>query len=149
MMDELGKWFMEVFTSINSGGWLGPPAASSKRVKAFLEQVGGEGVLELSALLKIGNAEAVRHLASYKPDLGERLGGAEPQKALDAYFAERADAFEPYRKFVARGLSLPVGSTAVNFTGPGDSGSAGSETWEKVFQILAGRENDGKESSNL
>ena len=106
-------------------------------------------LLELSALLKIGNAEAVRHLASYKPDLGERLGGAEPQKALDAYFAERADAFEPYRKFVARGLSLPVGSTAVNFTGPGDSGSAGSETWEKVFQILAGRENDGKESSNL
>ncbi len=54
-MDEMGKWFREVFTSINTGGRLGPPAASNKRVGAFLEQVGGEGVLKFSTMLNIGD----------------------------------------------------------------------------------------------
>ena len=148
-MDDMGKWFMEVFTSINTGGRLGPPAASNKRVRALLEEVGGEGVLKMAALLNIGNAEAVHRLASCQPDLGEQISGEEPQKALDAYFANRADVFEPYRKFMARGLSLPAGSMAVSFAHPANSGSAQSEAWEKVFQILAGRTNDGKESSNL
>ena len=148
-MDERGRWFMEVFTSINSGGRLGPPAASNKRVSDFLEEVGGEGVMKLAAVLNVANAEAVRQLAGCQPDLGEQLGGEELQKALDAYLTERADVFEPCRKFFARGLSLLTGSTGVSFTSPGDSDSAGSEAWEKVFQILTGRENDGKEGSNI
>lgn len=148
-MDELGKWFMEVFTSINSGGRLGPPMASNKRVMAFLEQVGGEGVMQLSTLLNIGNVEAMRRLAVGKPDLGEWLSGNEPQKSLDAYFNERADYFEPCRKFFTRGLSLPAGNTKLSFGEAGSPESVGSKAWEKVFQILVGRENDGKESSDL
>jgi hypothetical protein len=148
-MDELGKWFMGVFTSINSGGRLGPPAASRKRVEAFLEQVGGEGVLKLSTMLNVGNTEAVRWLAANKPDLGEQLAGDVPQKSLDSYFADRSVFFEPYRKFTARGLSLPAGSITVSFAETGDSESAGSDVWEKVFQLLIGRENDDKESSSL
>src|SRR4030042_5047208 len=62
IMDEMGKWFMGVFTSINRGGRLGPQVASCKRVEAFLEQVGGEGVMQLSALLNIGNTEVVSRL---------------------------------------------------------------------------------------
>ncbi len=148
-MDELGKWFMEVFTSINSGGRLGPAAASNKRVRAFLEQVGGEGVMKLSTVLNIGNAEAVRHLAASKPDFGECLVGDDQQKSLDSYFADRSGFFEPYRKFAARCLSLQTGSIAISFAAPGDSESARSEAWGKGFQLLVGRENDDKESSNL
>ena len=148
-MDELGKWFMEVFTSINRGGRLGPPAVSNKRVRAFLEQVGGEGVMQLSTLLNTGNVEAVRELAVGKPDLGELLAGDEPQKCLDSYFSDRSGFFESYRKFAARGLSLSAGSTAVSFAEPGGTESVGNETWEKVFQLLVGRESDDKESSNL
>jgi len=148
-MDELGRWFMDVFTSINRGGRLGPQVASCKRVEAFLEQVGGEGVMHLSTLLNIGNPEAVRRLAASRPDLGEWLAGDEPQKSLNSYFADRSGVFEPYRKFATRGLSLPAGSTAISFTEPGDPESVGSEAWEKVFQLLVGRENDDQESSNL
>jgi len=140
-MDELGKWFMEVFTSINTGGRLGPPAASSKRVCAFLEQVGGEGVLKFSTMLNIGNAEAVGKLASCQPDLGEKLGSEETQQAIDVYFANRAAVFEPYRKLVTRCLSLQPGSTVASFADQGNSESAASEAWEKVFQLLVGREN--------
>jgi hypothetical protein len=149
IMDELGKWFMDVFTSINRGGRLGPPAASSKRVESFLEQVGGEGVMQLSSLLNIGNAELVRRLAASQPYLGEWLAGDEPQKYLDAYFRERVDYFEPCRKFFTRGLSLPAGNTELNFIEPGDPASAGGEACKKVFQILTGRENDDQESSDL
>lgn len=148
-MDELGKWFMEVFTSVNRGGRLGPAAAANRRVRTLLEEIGGEGVMKLSALLNVGNAEAIRQLASRRPDLGEQLAGEEPQKALDAYFAERADVFDPYRKFVARGLGLVRGSTGASFANPGDSGPTGSEAWERVFQLLTGSEEDGKESSDL
>jgi len=149
IMDELGKWFMGVFTSVNRGGRLGPPAASCKRVETFLEQVGGEGVMQLSTLLNIGNAEVVSRLAASKPDLGEWLAGDEPQKSLDTYFEERADYFEPCCKFFTRGLSLPPGNTELSFIGSGDPGSVGSEAWEKVFQILVGRENDEQKSSDL
>jgi len=148
-MDELGKWFMDVFTSINGGGRLGPSAASRKRVEAFLEKVGGEGVLKLSTLLNIGDTEAVGRLAASRPDLGEWLAGDEPQKSLDTYFEERAHYFEPCRKFFTRGLSLPAGNTELSFTEPNDPGSVGSEAWEKVFQIFTGRENDDQESSDL
>ena len=141
-MDELGKWFMEVFTSINTGGRLGPPAASSKRVRAFLEQVGGNGVLKFSAMLNIGDAEAVGKLASCQPDLGEKLSSEETQQAIDVYFANRAAVFEPYRKLVTRCLSLQPGSTMASFADQGNSESAASEAWEKVFQLLVGREND-------
>ncbi len=148
-MDELGKWFMDVFTSVNRGSRLGPQAASNKRVGAFLEQVGGEGVLKLATILNIGNAEGVRNLATAKPDLGEWLAGDEQQKSLDTYVAERAAVFDPYRKFVTRGLSLKIGSTVMSFADPADTQSAASEAWEKVFQVLMGRENDGEESSSL
>ena len=141
-MDELGKWFMEVFTSINTGGRLGPPAASSKRVRALLEEVGGEGVLKFSTMLNIGDAEAVGKLASCQPDLGEKLGSEETQQAIDVYFANRAAVFEPYRKLVTRCLSLQPGSTMASFADQGNSESAASEAWEKVFQLLVGREND-------
>jgi hypothetical protein len=141
-MDELGEWFMEVFTSINTGGRLGPPAASSKRVHAFLEQVGGEGVLKFSTMLNIGNAEAVGKLASCQPDLGEKLNSQETQQAIDVYFTNRAAVFEPYRKLVTRCLSLQPGSTMASFADQGNSESAASEAWEKVFQLLVGREND-------
>ena len=141
-MDELGKWFMEVFTSINTGGRLGPPAASSKRVRAFLEQVGGEGVLKFSTMLNIGNAEAVGQLASCQPDLGEKLSSKEAQQAIDAYVANRAAVFEPYRTLVTRCLSLQPGSIVVSFADQGNSESAASESWEKVFQLLVGREHD-------
>jgi len=148
-MDELGKWFMEVFTSINKGGRLGPPAASRKRVEALLEDIGGEGVMKLSALLKVGNADKVRDLASHKPYLGEELKEEEHQKELEAYFEERSHYFEPCRKFFTRGLSLPAGNTVLSFTQADNAGTGGSEAWEKVFQILAGRENDGQESSDI
>jgi len=148
-MDELGKWFMEVFTSINSGGRLGPPAASGKRVKALLEEIGGEGVMKLAAMLNVGNPKAVRRLAGCRPDLGEELKGEEPQEALDAYLAERAEVFEPCRKFVARALSLPTGSTTIGFAPSGESDKSGDEAWEKVFRLLTGGESDGKESCNL
>ena len=148
-MDELGEWFMEVFTSINTGGRLGPPAASSKRVHAFLEQVGGEGVLKFSTMLNIGNAEAVGKLASCQPDLGEKLGSQELQQAMDVYFTNRAAVFEPYRKLVTRCLSLQPGSTMASFADQANSDSATSEAWEKVFQLLVGRENDDEKSSSL
>ncbi len=148
-MDELGKWFMEVFTSVNKGGRLGPPTASDKRVRDLLEEIGGEGVFKMAMLLNVGSAEAVRQLASCRPDLGECLGDKEPQKALDAYFEERTYIFEPYRKFVTRGLSLLTGNTGASFASPSDSSSAGNEAWEKVFQLLVGRENDDKKSSDL
>jgi len=137
-MDELGKWFLGVFASVNMGGRLGPQVASRRRVEAFLEQVGGEGVLKLATLLKIGNAGLVSRLATARPDMGEYLAGDEPQKALDRYIAERADAFELYRKFVTRGLSLPEGSIKMSFAEPGGSESTGAEAWEKVFEILTG-----------
>lgn len=148
-MDELGKWLMEVFTSINSGGRLGPPVASGKRVEALLEEIGGEGVMKLAAMLNVGNPEAMRRLAGCRPDLGEELKNDEPQKALDAYLAEKADVFEPCRRFVARALSLPMGNTAIAFTPSGEADKAGDEAWEKVFKLLTGGENDGKESCNL
>ncbi len=148
-MDELGKWFLDVFASVNRDGRLGPPAASNKRVEAFLGQIGGEGVMQLSTLLDIGNAEVVRKLATAKPDLGEWLAGDEPQRALDRYIAERTKVFEPYRRFVTRGFSLKIGSTVMSFADPADTQSAASEAWEKVFQVLTGRENDGEESSSL
>ena len=148
-MDELGKWFMEVFTSINTGGRLGPPAASSKRVHAFLEQVGGEGVLKVSTMLNIGDAVAVGQLASCQPDLGEKLGSQETQQAIDVYFAKRAAVFEPYRKLVTRCLSLQPGSTVASFADQANSESAASEAWEKVFQLIVRRENDDEKSSNL
>ena len=148
-MDELGQWFMEVFTSVNSGGRLGPPVASSKCVSAFLEEVGGEGVMMLAAMLNVASTEAVRQMAKSWPDLGEQLKGQELQKALDAYLGERTDVFEPFRKFVARGLSLQRGSTAIAFGQSGKSDEAEGEAWEKVFKLLTGRENDGKESSSL
>ena len=141
-MDELGKWFMEVFTSINTGGRLGPPAASSKRVRAFLEEVGGEGVLKFSTMLKIGDAVAVGKLAICQPDLGEKLSSGETQQAIDVYFANRAAVFEPYRKLVTRCLSLQPGTTVASFADQGNSESAASEAWDKVFQLLVGREND-------
>jgi hypothetical protein len=149
IMDELGKWFMGVFTSINKGGRLGPQVASCKRVEAFLEQVGGEGVMQLSDLLNIGNIEVVSRLATSKPDLGEWLMGDEPQKSLDDYFEERVDYFESCRKFFTRGLSLPAGNTESVFIEPGTPLSVGDEAWEKVFQILTGRESDDQESSDL
>jgi len=148
-MDEMGKWFMDVFTSINRGGRLGPQVASCKRVGAFLEQVGGEGVIHLSTLLNIGNTEAVRRLAASKPDLGEWLSGVEPQKSLDAYFEERVNYFEPCRKIFTRCLSLPAGNTELNFVEPVDSESAEGEAWGKVFQLLTVRGNDDQESSDL
>ena len=141
-MDELGKWFMEVFTSINTGGRLGPPAASSKRVRALLEQVGGEGVLRFSTMLNIGDAVAVGKLASCQPDLGEKLGGGETQQAIDVYFANRSAVFEPYRKLVTRCLSLQPGSTVASFSDQANSEAAASEAWKKVFQLIVGREND-------
>lgn len=141
-MDELGKWFLEVFTSVNGGGRLGPPVASKKRFESFLEQVGGESVLKLAAMLNVGNAEVVSKLAASKPDLGEWLAGDEPQKALDRYFAERADALGKYRKFVTMGLSLKISGTMACFADPGDSQTAVSEAWEKVFQIISGSAND-------
>ena len=141
IMDELGKWFLGVLTSVNVGGRLGPQVASRRRMEDFLEQVGGEGVLKLAALFKIGNAELVSRLATARPDMGEWLAGDEPQKALDRYFAERSEVFGPCRRFVARCLSLPEGNVKVSFAEPGDSESTVSEAWEKVFEILTrGRE---------
>ncbi len=148
-MDELGKWFLDVFTSVNRGGRLGPAAASNKRVGAFLEQIGGEGVIRLATLLNVGNAETVSRLAATKPDLGEWLAGDEQQKSLDRYIAERAAVFDPYRKFVTRGLNLQMGNTLTIFAGSDNSESAASEAWEKVFQVLMGRENDGEESCGI
>ena len=149
IMDELGKWFLGILTSVNKGSRLGPQVASYKRAEAFLEQVGGEGALKLAALFKIGNAELVSRLAIARPDMGEWLAGDEPQKALDRYFAERREVFDSYRKFFTRGLSLAEGSIKLSFAEPGGSESAGSEAWEKVFEILTGGENDGQESSGL
>jgi hypothetical protein len=148
-MDELGKWFLGVFTSVNTGGRFGPQVASRRRVEAFLEQVGGEGVLKLAAMLNIGDVESVSRLAVTKPDLGEWLADDEAQKALDAYFFERTEVFEPCRKFATRGLSLPEGSVKLSFAEPGGSESMGVEAWEKVFEIVTGGENDGQESNSL
>ena len=67
IMDELGKWFLGVFTSVNMGGRLGPQVASRRRVESFLEQVGGEGVLKLATMLNIGDAEVVSRLAAVRP----------------------------------------------------------------------------------
>jgi hypothetical protein len=141
-MDELGKWLMDVFTSINRGGRLGPQEASRKRVEAFLEQVGGDGVLKVSTLLNVGDPEAVSQLAASRPDLGEWLTGDEPQKSLDAYFEEQADYFNPFRKFATRCLSFKPGGTVTKFADQDDSQSTAGEAWEKVFQILTGRGND-------
>lgn len=140
---------MEVFTSINTGGRLGPPAASNKRVRAFLEQVGGEGVLKFSTMLNIGDAVAAGKLAICQPDLGEKLSSEETRQAMDVYFANRAAVFEPYRKLVTRCLSLQPGSIVASFADQGNSKEAASEAWEKVFQLLVGRENDDEKSSNL
>jgi len=139
-MDGLGKWFMEVFTSINTGGRLGPPAASGKRVRAFLEQVGGEGVLKFSTMLNIGDAEVVGKLAICQPDFGEKLSSQEGQKAIDEYVANRSAVFDPYRKLVTRCLSLQTGSTVTNFAET--NSEPASEAWEKVFQLIVGRDND-------
>ena len=147
-MDELGKWFLEAFSSVNKGGRLGPPAAANKRMRAVLEEIGGEGVMKLSTILKIGNAEEIRQLASRRPALGDQLREEDSQKVLEAYFAERKDIFEPYREFVARGLSLLKGDTTTSFA-MGESSSTGRDAWEKVFRLLTGGENDGKESSSL
>jgi hypothetical protein len=147
-MDELGKWFLEAFSSVNKGGRLGPPVACQKRVEACLEEIGGEGVLKLSTILKIGNADEVRQLANRRPALGEQLREEDSQKVLEAYFAERKEIFEPYREFVARGLSLLKGYTTIGFV-PGEPSSTGRDAWEKVFRLLTGGENDGKESSSL
>ena len=147
-MDELGKWFLEAFSSINKGGRFGPPVACQKRVEACLEEIGGEGVMKLSTMLKIGNADEVRQLASRRPALGEQLREEDSQKVLEAYFAERKDVFEPYREFVARGLSLLKGDTTTSFA-LDDPMSTGRDAWEKVFRLLTGGEKDGKESSSL
>ena len=88
-------------------------------------------------------------MARYQPDLGEKLGGEEPQKALDIYFEKRVDYFEPCRRFFTRGLSLPAGSTAIAFASSNESDKAGSEVWEKVFQIIIGGKDHDKESGNL
>ena len=148
IMDELGKWFMNVFTSINTGGRLGPSAALHKRVEAFLEQVGGEGVLKLSTLLNIGNTDVVSRLAASRPDLGEWLADGKSQKFLDAYFEEQAGCFNPFRKLVTRCLSFKPGGTVTRFA-EYDSEPSASEAWQKVFQVLIGRENDDQESSDL
>jgi len=148
-MDELGRWFLGVFASVNTGGRLGPQVASHKRVEAFLEQVGGEGAFKLAALFKIGNAELVSRLATARPDMGEWLAGDEPQKALDGYFAERSEVFGPCRRFIARCLSLPEGNVKLSFAESGDSESAVSEAWEKVFEILTKGENNDQKSSGL
>jgi hypothetical protein len=37
----------------------------------------------------------------------------------------------------------------MSFADPADTQSVASEAWEKVFQVLMGRENDGEESSSL
>ena len=147
-MDELGRWFLEAFSSVNKGGRLGPPVACQKRVEACLEEIGGEGVMKLSTMLMIGNADEVRQLASRRPALGEQLREKDSQKVLEAYFAERKEIFEPYRQFIARGLSLLKGDTATSFA-LGESSSTGRDAWEKVFRLLTGGENDGKESSSL
>lgn len=148
-MDELGKWFMDVFTSVNKGGRLAPPAASGKRVDAFLEQVGGEGVLKLATLLNIGDAEVVNRLAAGRPDLGEWLAGDEQQKSLDRYLAERSDTLGQYRKFVTRGLNLETGTTVASFADPGGSKEGANEAWEKVFQVIMRSESDDEESGHL
>ncbi len=147
-MDELGRWFLEAFSSVNKGGRLGPPVACQKRVEACLEEIGGEGVMKLSTMLMIGNADEVRQLASRRPALGEQLREKDSQKVLEAYFAERKEIFEPYRQFIARGLSLLKGDTTTSFA-LGESSSTGRDAWEKVFRLLTGGENDGKESSSL
>jgi hypothetical protein len=148
-MDKLGKWFMDVFTSINKGGRLGPPEASRKRVEAFLEEAGIESVFELATLMNAGDPEIVSQLAASKPDLGEWLTGDEPQKALDAYFEERAVYFDPYRKLVTRCLGFKPVCTITTFADNDGSEATADEAWEKVFQILTGRENDDQESSDL
>ncbi len=148
-MDELGKWFLGVITSINGSGRLGPPAASSKCVKAFLEQIGGGGVLKLATMLNIGNTEMFRSLAVKQPDMGDWLAAKEIQNELDSYFAERNSYFEPRRKFFTRGLGLSAGNTEISFTSPDESETNGNDAWEKVFQIIAGRNSDDKESSDL
>ena len=151
IMDEMGKWLLEVFTAINGDGSLGPPAATRKRVRKLLEEVGGERVLQTAALLKVGNMENMRKLANHKPDFGDWLKGSEPQQALDTYVNSKADLFEPFRNYVTRGLSLPEGNTMTDFTVPDGSGT-GTEAWEKVFQILFGRSSDdtaNQESRNL
>ena len=147
-MDELGRWFLEAFSSVNKGGRLGPPVACQKRVEACLEEIGGEGVMKLSTMLMIGNADEVRQLASRRPALGEQLREKDSQKVLEAYFAERKEIFEPYRQFIARGLSLLKGDTTTSFA-LGESSSTGRNAWEKVFRLLTGGGNDGKESSSL
>ncbi len=148
-MDELGKWFLDVFASVNRGGRLGPPIASNKRVEPFLEQIGGEGVLKLATILNIGNAEVVRKLAAAKPDLGEWLAGDEQQKSLDRYVGKRAAVFDPYRKLVTRSLSLPEGNTELHFAEHGDMGFEATEAWEKVFQVIMRSGNDDEESSRI
>lgn len=126
-MDELGKWFLEAFSSVNKGGRLGPPVASQKRVEAFLEEIGGEGVMKLSTILKMSNADEVRQLASRMPALGEQLREEDSQKVLEAYFAERKEIFEPYREFVTRGVSLLKGDTAISFA----LGEPSSINWKR------------------
>jgi hypothetical protein len=148
-VDQLGKWFNDIFESVNKGGRLAPPVASRKRVSALLEQLGGEGVLKLSSLLGIGDAEAVRQLAGCRPDLGEYLGSEGCQSVLDRYFEERAEVFEPYRRLVARALSAARGSTELKFDSSPDAVEASAEAWGKVFRLLTGGEKDGKESSGL
>ncbi len=88
-------------------------------------------------------------LAATKPDMGEWLAGDEPQKALDRYIAERSKVFDPYRKFVTSGLSLKIGNTVMSFADPGETQSMANEAWEKVFQVLMGRESDGEESRGI
>jgi hypothetical protein len=115
----------------------------------LLEEIGGEGVMKISTLLNMGNAEKVRDLASRRPSLGEELTAEEPQEKLRAYFEERAHCFEPCRKYFTRGLSLPAGNTELGFAEADNTGEGGSEGWGKVFQILTGRENDDQKSSDL
>lgn len=149
MMDELGKWFLGVFTSVNRGGRLGPQVASRRRVESFLEQVGGEGVLKLATLLKTGNTEVVSRLAAARPDFGEWLASEEAQQSLDRYCAERREALDLCRKFVTRRLSLPEGNVKLSFAEPNGPEPANDEAWEKVFQILNGGDNDSEEGSCL
>jgi hypothetical protein len=143
-MDELGKWLLEVITAVNGKGRLGPPVAIRKRVSALLEEIGGEGIFKLAADLNVSHTGMVRQLASAKPDLGQWLVGTEPQTRLDIYFQKRDAAWEPFRNYVTRGLSLPEGQTTLSFASPESVLPANDEAWEKVFQIFFGGNQHGQ-----
>ena len=99
--ENLTSWLKDVYAVINEGGRLAPAKASQKMIGQLLNEVDGDGLLQVAETLGVVQSEPIQELAKQVPDLADRLSTEEGQLTIKEWFERNSGVVARCRRQLA------------------------------------------------